>query len=84
MDTNEITHLRTYQRDNSELTLKVHAMLQEMEELRAAKEQIKLDYEQRERVNQRRIIEESAMSKALHVEKESLKAQVILTLFIQF
>lgn len=76
MDSTEISQLRSYQRENGELSLKVNHILQELDETNAVKESIKLDYEQRERVNQRRFVEQTSIIKSLQVEKDSLRAQV--------
>ncbi|KAI8847666.1 hypothetical protein BC829DRAFT_444454 [Chytridium lagenaria] len=68
---------RQLQRENTELQLRAKSLVQEIDELRAKKESQSIDAEQRERLLNRRITEEVAISKSLSIEKETLKTKVL-------
>ncbi|KAJ3152381.1 Centrosomal protein of 83 kDa [Irineochytrium annulatum] len=74
--TSELERLRSLQRDNAELQLKVQTLTIELDEVRAKKESVALDSDQRERLLQRKILEESAMAKSVSVEKETLQSKL--------
>eukprot|EP00842_Homolaphlyctis_polyrhiza_P006863 jgi/Hompol1/766/HPOL_001366-RA len=64
--------LRVCQREKKELELRVSSLLSELDELRAVKEQLKVDYEQMERVHKRQLAEHLSEAKNLASERDSL------------
>lgn len=67
--------LRATQREKTELELRVRSLLQELDQLRAEKEDLRLLSEQEERNHKRQLAEYIAASKGFHSEKESLQAR---------
>ncbi|KAJ3258564.1 Centrosomal protein of 83 kDa [Boothiomyces macroporosus] len=74
-DTINLERLRTTQREKTELELRVKSLLQELDQLRAEKEDLRLLSEQEERNHKRQLAEYIAASKGFHSEKESLQAR---------
>jgi hypothetical protein len=68
--------VRSYQRENTELQIKVASLISELEEVRSAKETLSVEHEQQERLHQRKILEESANGKQLQADNNSLRAKV--------
>ncbi|KAJ3314058.1 Centrosomal protein of 83 kDa [Boothiomyces sp. JEL0838] len=74
-DTINLERLRATQREKTELELRVKSLLQELDQLRAEKEDLRLLSEQEERNHKRQLAEYIAASKGFHSEKESLQAR---------
>ncbi|KAJ3275098.1 Centrosomal protein of 83 kDa [Terramyces sp. JEL0728] len=74
-DTINIERLRSTQREKTELELRVRALLQELDQLRSEKEDLRLLSEQEERNHKRQLAEYIAASKGFHSEKESLQSK---------
>ncbi|KAL5038578.1 establishment of centrosome localization, variant 2 [Batrachochytrium dendrobatidis] len=68
--------LRIVQREKVELELKTTMLLSELDEVRAEKEQLRLDYEQNLRSHKRQLAEQLGEAKVLQTEKDSLQANV--------
>ncbi|XP_071810483.1 centrosomal protein of 83 kDa-like [Asterias amurensis] len=68
--------VRTLQRDNAQLHLKVKGLLSELEEIRAQREQTGLQSDHVSRLQTRQLTEHVATIKALETEKESLKLHI--------
>lgn len=62
--------------------MKLHHLTQELSDVRAQKDQIIIEFEQRERVSQRRLIEESSSVKTILVDKEAMKSTVTPNCFV--
>lgn len=69
--------VRNYQRENTELQIKVASLISELEEVRSAKESLSVEYEQQERLHNRNILEEIANGKQLQADNNSLRAKVM-------
>ncbi|KAJ3321603.1 Centrosomal protein of 83 kDa [Boothiomyces sp. JEL0866] len=76
-DTINIERLRATQREKTELELRVKALLQELDQIRSEKEDLRLLSEQEERNHKRQLAEYIAASKGFHSEKEALQARCI-------
>ncbi|KAJ3022658.1 Centrosomal protein of 83 kDa [Thoreauomyces humboldtii] len=74
--TSDTRRSRELQRDNADLQLKVSSMVQELEELRAEKEKLRLDLEQASRLHKRTLTSETALSKSLQAEKDALAVRI--------
>lgn len=70
--------LRTLQRENNEFQIRVVGMLSELDELRASKETIRVEYEQQERLHQRRLMDEISNAKQVQADKDAFASQVLL------
>ncbi|XP_038061633.1 centrosomal protein of 83 kDa-like [Patiria miniata] len=68
--------VRTLQRDNAQLHLKVKGLLTELEEIRVQREQTGLQSDHVSRLQARQLTEHVATIKALEAEKESLKLHI--------
>ncbi|KAJ3027916.1 UNVERIFIED_CONTAM: Centrosomal protein of 83 kDa [Siphonaria sp. JEL0065] len=68
--------VRNLQRDNTELTLKLQNVTSELEEVRSRKELATVEYEQKERLIHRRLLEEMANAKTIRIEKDALLVKV--------
>ncbi|KAJ3158432.1 Centrosomal protein of 83 kDa [Geranomyces michiganensis] len=77
LDTNnDPKRLRELQRDNIDLQLRVSSMLPELDELRAEREKLHLDFEQAARLHTRKLADEVAHSKTLQAEKDGLAVKL--------
>lgn len=68
--------LRRLSRENNELSLKVVDQTNELAEVRAEKETIKVEFEQQERIHKRQLLDEIANSKQFCADRDSLKSRV--------
>ncbi|KAJ3283887.1 Centrosomal protein of 83 kDa [Borealophlyctis nickersoniae] len=68
--------VRTLQRENGELQLKIQHLLSEIDQLRAEKESLGVEHDQQTRLLQRRLMEEITLSKAVAAEKDAVVAKV--------
>lgn len=74
-ETSDIQRLRTCQREKTELELRVKSLLDELDEIRCEKENLRLSFEQEERNHKRQLADHLSISKTYHSEKESLKSK---------
>ncbi|KAJ3036012.1 hypothetical protein HDV00_003147 [Rhizophlyctis rosea] len=72
----DITRLHAAQRENLELQTKLKNLLSELEEIRAEKENLRIEYEQQERNSRRKLTDEVAHAKMIAAEKEGLQAKL--------
>ncbi|KAI9332346.1 hypothetical protein BDR26DRAFT_869338 [Obelidium mucronatum] len=68
--------IRNLQRENTELTLQLQNVTSELEEVRSRKELATIEYEQKERLVHRRLLEETANAKTIRIEKDALLIKV--------
>jgi hypothetical protein len=68
--------LRSQSRENNELQLKVVDLLNELSEVREAKETIKVDYEHQERIHKRQLLDEKANGKQMCADRDGYKTRI--------
>ncbi|KAJ3388695.1 Centrosomal protein of 83 kDa [Entophlyctis sp. JEL0112] len=68
--------LHSLQRESMEQALRIQSLTSEIEEVRSKKEMAAVEYEQRERILNRRFLEESSNSKSIRIEKEALQVKI--------
>lgn len=76
MDTTELERLRKLQRENSELQLKVQSLNEELQERNASYEHHKQEWEHKERLLSRQVLEHATNEKQLLADVETLEKQV--------
>ncbi|KAI9333919.1 hypothetical protein DFJ73DRAFT_39686 [Zopfochytrium polystomum] len=67
--------VRQLQRQNADLHLKIQGLTEELEEQRCRRESLRVEMEQKERLSQRRLIEEGAALKCATMERDSFAAK---------
>ncbi|KAJ3332938.1 Centrosomal protein of 83 kDa [Blyttiomyces sp. JEL0837] len=73
--TSDTERIRQLQRENSEQFLKIEGLAAELEETRLRKDTMVAELEQKDRLHQRRLMEEITLRKSLTVEKETLQTK---------
>ncbi len=72
----DLERLRNLQRDNADLSARLQSTSAELLQLQSTFDKLKQETDQKDRVSQRRLLEETANAKNLAVENDMLKAQV--------
>ncbi|KAI8813820.1 hypothetical protein BJ742DRAFT_787576 [Cladochytrium replicatum] len=67
--------LRTLRRESSELQCQIQAILGELTEVRAEKETLSVNAESQDRLNKKRLLEESTNAKIIQAERDSLQSK---------
>ncbi|KAI8895926.1 hypothetical protein BC833DRAFT_131093 [Globomyces pollinis-pini] len=76
-ETSDIERLRITQREKQELELRVKSLLNELDQVRGEKEDLRILFEQEERNHKRQLADYISTSKSLHSEKDSLQSKVL-------
>jgi chromosome segregation ATPase len=74
-DTSELQRLRVIQREKNDLELKVRSLLQELDDIRAAKEELRIQSEKDERLFKRQLADQISVGKSFQSEKDSLQSK---------
>lgn len=68
--------LRSLSRENNEFQLKVMDLINELSEVRAGKETLKVEFEQQERVHKRRLLDEVANGKQMCADRDAHRTRI--------
>jgi hypothetical protein len=68
--------LRSQSRENNELQLKVVDLLNELSEVREAKETLRVEFEQQDRIHKRQLLDEVANGKQMCADRDGYKTRV--------
>ncbi|KAJ3092175.1 hypothetical protein HK100_007000, partial [Physocladia obscura] len=68
--------VRNLQRQTTEQSLQIQNLASELDEVRSRKELAAVEHEQRERLLNRRLVEETANAKTVRVERDALQIKV--------